>query len=117
MKLLANENIPQTSILYLKSKGVDISSIGTDNPSVKDEEVMTIAIEESRTIVTFDRDYGELIFRHNYKPKQGVIYLRVHNYSPEEPGFLIEELIKMEGINFENALTVVDEKGIRQRRY
>ena len=72
MKLLANENFPLKSILYLRSKGFDISSIGTDNPSIQDHEVMTIAIEEDRTILTFDRDYGELIFKQNYKPQKGV---------------------------------------------
>ncbi|MFM7766127.1 MAG: DUF5615 family PIN-like protein, partial [Sphingomonadales bacterium] len=49
----------------LKGKGYDIISIGMDNPSIKDSEVMTIAINEGRTIVTFDRDYGELIFNCN----------------------------------------------------
>ncbi len=34
---------------------------------------MTIAINEERTILTFDRDYGELTFKHNYKPEKGVI--------------------------------------------
>lgn len=74
MKLLANENFPLKNIHYLKSKGFDISSIGTDNPSIKDNVVMDIAIKEERTILTFDRDYGELIFKNNYKPKKGVIY-------------------------------------------
>jgi len=79
MKLLANENIPTHSILYLRSKGFDISSIGMDDPSIKDDEVMQIAIREKRTIITFDRDYGALIFQHNYRPEQGVIYLRLGN--------------------------------------
>lgn len=77
MKLLANENFPYKSIFYLKSKGYDITSIGMDNPSIKDSEIMTIAMAEERTILTFDRDYGELIFRNNYKPEKGVIYLRL----------------------------------------
>jgi len=77
MRLLANENFPYKSIFYLKSKGYDITSIGMDNPSIKDSEIMTIAMAEERTILTFDRDYGELIFRNNYKPEKGVIYLRL----------------------------------------
>lgn len=62
MKLLANENFPYPSIFYLRDKGFDIVSIGMENPSIKDSEIMSIAINESRTILTFDRDYGELIF-------------------------------------------------------
>jgi predicted nuclease of predicted toxin-antitoxin system len=78
MKLLANENFPLRSVLYLRSKGYDITSIGTDNPSIQDHVVMAIAMREERTILTFDRDYGELIFKYNYKPKAGVIYLRLN---------------------------------------
>lgn len=101
----------------MRSKGFDISSIGTDNPSIQDHAVMTIAIREARTILTFDRDYGELIFKHNYKPQSGVLYLRLDEYQADEPGKIIEELINKKEFNFDNALTVVDKNGIRQRKY
>jgi predicted nuclease of predicted toxin-antitoxin system len=117
MKLLANENFPLKSIVYLKSKGFDISSIGADNPSVQDHAVMAIAIREERTILTFDRDYGELIFKYNFKPQKGVIYLRLDEYTAEEPGELIEALINKNEFDFDNALTVLDKNGIRQRKY
>jgi predicted nuclease of predicted toxin-antitoxin system len=118
MKLLANENFPLKSVLYLKSKGFDISAIGVDNPGVHDSVVMSsIAIQEERTILTFGRDYGELIFRHNHKPPKGVIYLRLDEYKADEPGKIIEELILKNEIDFDNALTVFDSNGIRQRKY
>jgi predicted nuclease of predicted toxin-antitoxin system len=117
MKLLANENFPQASVRYLRDKGYDITAIGEDNPSIKDDTVMSIAMQEDRAILTFDRDYGELIFKHNYKPAKGVIYLRKFDYEPLEPGLLIERLISEGDIDFDNALTVVDGGGIRQRKY
>ena len=117
MKLLANENFPLKSVHYLITKNFDIKAIGVDNPSIKDSEVIDIAIQEQRTILTFDRDYGELIFKHNYKPENGVIYLRLTEFEADEPGKLIEELINKNEINFANALTVVDKNGIRQRKY
>lgn len=82
MKLLANENFPLTSAKYLKSLGFDVISIGVDNPGISDEEVMKIAIREERTILTFDSDYGELIFKYNYQPLAAVIYLRFLPKSP-----------------------------------
>lgn len=78
---------------------------------------MEIAILEERVILTFGRDYGELIFKHNYKPEKGVIYLRLNEYLPEEPGKIIEELTKDETIIFERALKVIDRNNIRQRKY
>ncbi len=40
---------------------------------------MEIAEAEQRIVLIFDRDYGELIYKYNYKPRQGVIYLRLEN--------------------------------------
>ncbi|WP_051084275.1 DUF5615 family PIN-like protein [Segetibacter koreensis] len=67
MKLLANENFPKASVLLLRSLGYDVTSIGEDSPSISDRSVMQIAEAEQRIIQTFDRDYGELIYKHNYK--------------------------------------------------
>ena len=117
MKLLANENFPYSSIYYLRDKGFDVLSIGIDNPSIKDSEIMAIAINEERTILTFDKDYGELIFRYNYKPERGVIYLRLNKYEPHEPGVMIEEILGNNKIDVIRALTVFDKNGIRQRKY
>ena len=117
MKFLANENIPLASIKYLKKMGFNIKSIGLEHLGITDKEVIAIANAEQRTIITFDRDYGELIFKHNLKPKNGVIYLRLSNFSPETPGKIIERMIKLKKFNFEGKITVVNDETIRQRKY
>jgi predicted nuclease of predicted toxin-antitoxin system len=117
MKLLANENFPLKSVLYLKSQGFDIVSIGVEKPGIQDHVVMNIAIVEERTILTFDSDYGELIFKYNFKPQKGVVYLRLEEYKADEPGKIIATLIDKNEYSFDNALTVIDKNGIRQRRY
>ncbi len=78
---------------------------------------MDIAITQGRLIITFDRDYSELIFKLGYKPQCGVIYLRFDEYSPVFPGQIIHQIIENKDLNFENKLTVVDARGIRQRKY
>ncbi len=82
-----------------------------------DEEVMEIALAENRLIITFDSDYGELIFKHGYKPPAGVIYLRLKEYSPEYPGQLIHDILSTTGLQFVQKLSVIDQNGIRQRNY
>ncbi|WP_421889463.1 DUF5615 family PIN-like protein [Marinoscillum sp.] len=59
MKFLANENVPVSSVNYLKSKGYDITSIGVDEAGISDQQVMDIATKQDRTIITYDSDYGE----------------------------------------------------------
>lgn len=115
MKLLANENIPLASYKYLIEVGYDIIHVGEVNPSILDQEVMELAIRESRIIITFDRDYGTLIFKQGFKPL-GVIYLRLSGYSPIFPGKFIETLLQINSFEFIGNFTVASEENIRQRK-
>lgn len=115
MKLLANENIPFRSSQFLKEQGYDIIHIGNIAPSITDEAVMQLAIKEHRLIITFDRDYGNLVFGEGYRPP-GVIYLRIQDYDPDYPGIFLHALIQSGTLSFEGQFTVVGENSIRQRR-
>lgn len=117
MKILANENVPISSVKILDAAGLNIIAVGTDFPGILDEEVIEIAKKENRTIVTFDRDYGELIFKKGLKPQAGVIYLRWENFQPNEPGEYLIQLFNLKQIKFEGYLTVIGENNIRQRKY
>ncbi len=117
MKLLANENFPLDSVKLLRKLGYEIKSIGEDYPSISDKEVMSIAQNENRIILTFDRDYGELIFKYNLKPEDGVIYLRLKEYQQADPAIIIDKLLKMEEFITKHTLTVFDGNTIRQRKY
>ena len=101
----------------LRHAGFDIKAIGVDNPSISDKEVIEIANKENRTIITFDKDYGELIYKHGYRPKAGVIYLRFYDFEPEAPGVYLLKIFEKEKLDFEYKLTVIDRKKIRQRKY
>lgn len=117
MKLLADENFEMTSVKIPENAGFDVLSIGRDFKGILDKEVIELAIGERRTILTFDRDYGELIFKKGFKPISGVIYFRWSNFLPNEPGEYLKKLFQSEKINFEGKLTVVSDKNVRQRKY
>ena len=77
---------------------------------------MEIATDEQRTILTHDSDYGELIFKFGYKPQGGVIYFRIYNFQPDDPGKILLDLTNRK-LQFKNSLTIVSEGAIRQRSY
>lgn len=116
MKFLANENFPLPSVELLRNNNIDIFSIIESNPGITDEEVMEIAITKHRTIVTHDSDYGELIYKAGYRPKAGVVYFRIYNFEPVDPGKILLDLINR-NFEFSNSLTVISEGSIRQRAY
>ncbi len=117
MKLLANENFPFSSTKFLRDKGYDVIAIGTDFMGYTDPAVIAVANSQDRTILTFDADYGELIFKHGLRPVKGVIYLRLHEFSPIEPGEIIHQIISTPDFVPDHTLTVVEKDGIRQRKY
>src|SRR5450432_2924127 len=113
MKFLANENFPIDSTEYLRGKGFDVIAVGSDFFGISDKEVIEIAEKEERTILTFDRDYGELICKFGYKPTQGVIYLRLKKYESDEPGKIIEVIISIENFDTIKKLSVFDGETLR----
>lgn len=117
MKLLTNENIPLASVNILMKEGFDVLAVGQGFSGFFDDEVMELAIGQKRTIFTFDRDYGELIFKKGYRPEAGVIYLRWKTFRPEDPGLFLVDFFRTTNIHFENRLTVISEDSVRQRSY
>lgn len=114
MRFLANENFPYPSIRLIREQGYEVISISETNSGWDDRRVLAQAVAEQLVILTFDRDYGELIFRHRLETPPAVIYFRRKGEGPEDAAFmLLEVLNKTEVLNH---FTVVDEDGIRQRR-
>jgi len=113
--LLADENFPVPSFNILVNKGYDIKHVIVDDASISDVEVMKIAIEEDRVIITFDSDFGELVFRVGMRPK-GIIFFRWHDFMPDEPGLFLADLIEDDNMTFEGYFTVIDANQIRQRK-
>jgi predicted nuclease of predicted toxin-antitoxin system len=117
MKLLTNENFPLTRVIYLRNKKYDDLHIGTDFSGISDTSVLEIAIKQKRTIITFDKDYGELIYKYDIKPPEGVIFLRINDFTPAFPGKLIHRQLSASNLIFFKKLTVISKNSIRQRIY
>ncbi|MCU0424582.1 MAG: DUF5615 family PIN-like protein [Candidatus Kapabacteria bacterium] len=116
MKILANENFPAPSIRVLRLASCQVKSIKEEMPGISDEEVLRIAVQEERVILTFDRDYGELLFRYRLVPPPAVVYFRYKGQLPESAGKILLELIQEQQLNIEGYFTIIDANGVRQRK-
>lgn len=83
MRFLANENLPRVAVEALRDAGYDILWARTDMPGARDDEILLCAKAESRVIITFDKDFGELAYRWGLPPACGVILFRFGLSSPE----------------------------------
>ena len=103
MRFLANENFPLQSLRILRQADQKVASVTEDSPGIEDAEVLARAADEERVILTFDRDYGELIYRLRLRSPRGVIYLRFRPHTPEEPASILLNLLQTE-CNLRNGL-------------
>jgi predicted nuclease of predicted toxin-antitoxin system len=115
MQFLANEDVPLASIRRLRAAGYDVASIIEDSPGMKDESVLSRAHAERRIILTFDRDYGELIYRRRLPTPAGVAYFRFAPSTPKEPSERFIELLEAGHVTLEGQFTVIGRSWIRQR--
>ncbi|MEP7169976.1 MAG: DUF5615 family PIN-like protein [Bacteroidota bacterium] len=62
MIFLANENFPMPSVYILRKSEMEIVCIAGKYSGISDLEVLQMARDKKYIILTFDKDYGELIF-------------------------------------------------------
>lgn len=116
MKFLANENFSKPSVNLLRENRINVIWIAETSPGITDAKVIKLAIEQGRTILTHDRDYGELIFKYAMQPTEGVIYFRLNEFKSAGPALILMNLIST-GHIFTRRLTVVDHNSIRERKF
>src|SRR5439155_16749392 len=77
MKFLLDQSADFRLMPHLRELGHDVTAISRNYPpGLPDEDVLTIAREETRVLIVADRDFGELIF-HQALAHAGVIFFRL----------------------------------------
>ena len=74
LKLLLDENIGLRIYYELKNRGYHAQSILMERRGIPDEEIVRIAMERDKIIVTMDKDFGYLAQAYN---PPGVVILRL----------------------------------------
>lgn len=115
MRFLANENFPLSSVRLLREAGLNVFAIAEEMAGAKDSAVLSRAVSDGLIVLTFDRDYGDLIFKLKLPVPLGVVYFRFDPDSPGEPFERVMELLQIEGLTLEGKFTVVDRQRVRQR--
>ncbi|WNM63381.1 DUF5615 family PIN-like protein [Candidatus Nitrospira neomarina] len=60
-RYLADENFPASIVKLLRTHGHDVLYAAESLIAASDEEVLREAVTQSRVLLTFDRDFGELV--------------------------------------------------------
>jgi predicted nuclease of predicted toxin-antitoxin system len=71
MRLCANENISEDCVSRLRKDGHDVVWIRETGPGSTENDVLACAAAEKRLLITFDKDFGDLVFRRGAKASPG----------------------------------------------
>jgi predicted nuclease of predicted toxin-antitoxin system len=115
MKFLADENIEREFIEALRQASFDVVSVRENYVGITDDEILQIAEKENAIILTYNTDFGELVFRYGFKAG-GVTLLRLSGLSLADKINKTILAIREHELELENAFTVVSEKLVRIRK-
>lgn len=76
--LLLDENLPRSTAALLRDAGHDVALVADIDPSADDRRVLALASAQQRVLVSFDADFGGLIYRQGAPAPPALIYLRLH---------------------------------------
>jgi len=93
MRFLADENVPASAVSALVAAGHDVKSVRKDAPGSSDDHVLALAARERRTLVTFDKDFGDLAWRYPLPRDCGIILFRLAMPSPSKVARVIVDAI------------------------
>jgi len=116
LKLLLNANLSHETASFLRNLGFDVLCLLEEGlGAITDEEVVELAKKESRIIITFDLDFGQL-YHFREEGKVGVIILRLKDQTVEATNVVLKrffEDFKGEEKQLRKGLVVVEEDRYR----
>ena len=114
MRFLANENLPLLAVEGLRRAGHDVGCVRTDDPGISDDEALARAVREDRVLLTFDKDFGALVFRRGARARRGIVLFRVPLTPPDDLAPFIVATIASRS-DWEGYFSVVEPRRVRMR--
>ena len=116
-RLVVDENINGNVLELLRDDGHDVLSIYETARGIADEEILELAVRESRILVTLDKtDFGALIFQGHSPHPPAVILFRIPNSTVSDtPHFILDSIAARD--DWEGYFWVIEERGSRWRPF
>ena|SRR3989344_2050881 len=115
MKFLADESVEYRFIGELRKLNYDLISISEDFSGITDKEVLELAFNQNRVLITNDKDFGELVFRLKF-PNKGVILFRLFEETYLSKLSKFKLVVNRFKSRLLNSFIVITDKKIRIRK-
>ncbi len=112
--VLLDENFPRDVARGLVAAGHDVLSVALVAPGINDRAVLELARSTRRWLLTFDADFGDLVFHQGEPPPPALLYFRLHPIVVAE---VLERALRSLADVQEECFAVVTRDGVRMRRF
>ncbi|MBK7218270.1 MAG: DUF5615 family PIN-like protein [Candidatus Promineofilum sp.] len=115
MRFLVDENAGPSIARWLREMGHDVFSVYDSARGLADSEVMRMAFEDNRILITSDKDFGDRVFRER-RPHHGVVLLRLRDERLVVKRATLERLLVGYADRLSDQFVVVSERRVRFAR-
>lgn len=115
MKFIVDECVGNAVTEWLIKNGYVTISVYDNLQGFPDKIVLEKAFADHRILITSDKDFGEMIFRHQMH-HTGIILLRLIHEQPDKKIDILKEILEKHANELEHNFIVATESSIRITR-
>ncbi|HEU5440772.1 MAG TPA: DUF5615 family PIN-like protein [Ktedonobacterales bacterium] len=113
---MADESVDFPVIERLRADGHDVVAISEYTPGLPDSQVLALAVQMQRILLTGDRDFGDVIMLDLHAaPRQGVVLYRLRYLPTQHKVDIIANVFAQHMGQIADAFTVIQEHKVRHR--
>ena len=112
MNFLADESCAGPVVRTLREAGHDVVALAEVARGATDEQVLELALNEKRILITEDRDFGELVYARG-RSSAGVILVRFDSRARQTKPLTVVEAVSKLGSRLHGGFTVIDAGRVR----
>ena len=94
MRFLADENVHPVVVQRLRAAGLNVEWVNETSKGSLDGAILSRPDISALILITYDRDFGDLIFNRNYPSPRAIIYSRLGRAEPRHLADRILALIE-----------------------
>ncbi len=112
IKFLADVNVEKPIVDWLSKQGYDVKWIPDYDCEILDENLLKMANDEKRIVITNDKDFGELVFLQK-RVSEGIILIRVKGQKVNIKLKLIKKLLQNYSDKTLNHFVIITDNKLR----
>jgi predicted nuclease of predicted toxin-antitoxin system len=115
VKFLQDESCDAVIAQALLDVGHDVLMVSHYSPGIPDDEVIKLALEQNRILLTEDKDFGQLVYASGQE-NCGVILFRFPSYERNVMAGKVVDLVSTEKELLQSSFVVIETHKTRIRR-